>query len=235
MMQRSHKEIIPMEFLRDGESIALDIPTYKEKLTFAENEDSYEWIEDDIMYIHPSKLKSGEILTIMKEAEEKNADIILDLREYPSDFIQISMGNMILDKNYVFTQMTLPSTSNPGEYRVIDYSCGYSNKNYFKGKLAVIIDKHSWSQPEFTAMAFRYAPGAKLIGYETNGADGNLSSISLPGNMVGSFSGIGVYTADGGETQRVGIKPDIEVYPTLKGIKEGRDELLERAIEYINE
>lgn len=48
------------------------------------------------------------------------------------------------------------------------------------------------------------------------------------------ISGIGVYYPDGTETQRIGIVPDITVKPTIKGIKEGKDELLEKAIEIIN-
>ena len=47
------------------------------------------------------------------------------------------------------------------------------------------------------------------------------------------ISGIGIYYPNGGETQRVGIIPDIEIKPTLKGIREGKDELLEKAIEII--
>ena len=51
---------------------------------------------------------------------------------------------------------------------------------------------------------------------------------------------IGIDTAkvvhpNGTETQRVGILPDIEMRPTIRGIKEGKDELLERAIEFINQ
>jgi C-terminal processing protease CtpA/Prc len=49
------------------------------------------------------------------------------------------------------------------------------------------------------------------------------------------ISGIGVYYLDGRETQRIGIVPDIEVKPTIKGIREGRDELLEKAIEIIRQ
>ena len=37
------------------------------------------------------------------------------------------------------------------------------------------------------------------------------------------------------QTQRVGLTPDIEVYPTIEGIKEGRDELMEAAVAYIQE
>jgi len=48
------------------------------------------------------------------------------------------------------------------------------------------------------------------------------------------ISGIGVYYPDGKETQRIGIVPDLEIKPTIEGIKNGRDELLEKAIEIIN-
>lgn len=44
-----------------------------------------------------------------------------------------------------------------------------------------------------------------------------------------------VYYPDGRETQRIGIVPDIEVKRTIKGVIEGRDELLEKAIEIINQ
>ncbi len=56
----------------------------------------------------------------------------------------------------------------------------------------------------------------------------------IPGKICLMITGIGVYYPDGGETQRIGIVPDIEIRPTIKGIKEGRDELLEKAIEIIN-
>ena len=47
------------------------------------------------------------------------------------------------------------------------------------------------------------------------------------------ISGIGVYYPDGTETQRIGIVPDIGLKPTIRGIYEGRDEILEKAIELI--
>ena len=45
------------------------------------------------------------------------------------------------------------------------------------------------------------------------------------------ISGIGIYYPDGIETQRVGIVPDIEVHPTIEGIRQGRDEVLETAFD----
>ncbi len=45
----------------------------------------------------------------------------------------------------------------------------------------------------------------------------------------------GIYYPDRKKTQKIGIVPDIEFRPTIQGIKEGLDELLEKAIKVINE
>jgi C-terminal processing protease CtpA/Prc len=82
-------------------------------------------------------------------------------------------------------------------------------------------------------MAFRAGDNTTILGSTTAGADGNVSSIMLPGGLRTMISGFGVYYPDGEETQRVGIVPDIEVKPTVKGIREGKDELIEKAIEVI--
>jgi hypothetical protein len=49
--------------------------------------------------------------------------------------------------------------------------------------------------------------------------------------MRTSFSGLGIYYPDNTNTQRVGVKIDIQVKPTIKGIKEGRDEVMEKALQ----
>jgi C-terminal processing protease CtpA/Prc len=96
--------------------------------------------------------------------------------------------------------------------------------------VAVLVDEVSQSQAEYTAMAFR-AAGAIVVGSTTAGADGNVSEIPLPGGLRSMISGIGVFYPDRSPTQRIGIVPDIEMRPTLAGIREGRDEVLEAAIE----
>ena len=82
-------------------------------------------------------------------------------------------------------------------------------------------------------MALRAVPGAKVVGSTTAGADGNVSTIILPGNRSTGISGLGVYYPDGRETQRIGIVPDVVVTPTIEGVREGRDEVLERAVQLI--
>jgi C-terminal processing protease CtpA/Prc len=46
------------------------------------------------------------------------------------------------------------------------------------------------------------------------------------------ISGIGVFYPDGTPTQRIGIIPDLEVRPTIEGIRDGRDEVLESGVSH---
>ena len=125
---------------------------------------------------------------------------------------------------------------NPGYLTmVVGEKVGKKNNDYYKGKVIILVNEHTQSAAEYQAMAFKAAPGAKVIGSTTAGADGNVSSIFLPGGIQTGISGLGVYYPDGRETQRIGIVPDIEVKPTIKGIKLKKDEVLEKAIEIINE
>ena len=82
-------------------------------------------------------------------------------------------------------------------------------------------------------MALRQAPNAIVVGSPSVGADGNVVKVSLPGEVIFSMTGLGVYTPEGEQTQRCGLKPDIECWQTVEGIKAGKDELLEEAIKLI--
>ena len=80
-------------------------------------------------------------------------------------------------------------------------------------------------------MAFRLAPDAVVVEITTAGAVGNVSRFYLPGAIYTMFSGIGIRYPDETETQRIRIVPDIEFNPTVQG----KDEVLEKAIQLITE
>jgi C-terminal processing protease CtpA/Prc len=82
-------------------------------------------------------------------------------------------------------------------------------------------------------MAFQVAPKARVFGSQTAGADGNVSEIILPGGFKTYMTGIGVYYPDGTETQQIGIRIDEPVKPTIQSFREGRDIVLEKALEYL--
>lgn len=109
-------------------------------------------------------------------------------------------------------------------------------KKQYKGKIVILINEGSQSSPEAHAMAFRIAPNATVVGSNSAGADGSVAPVFLlPGGISTKFTGVGIYYPDGRETQRVGIIPDIYVTPTIEGVRNGVDKLVEKAISIINE
>jgi C-terminal processing protease CtpA/Prc len=101
--------------------------------------------------------------------------------------------------------------------------------NRHVGKTVMLIDERTQSAAETAGGIFRTEKGTVLIGSPTAGADGYVTRFVIPGGAVIPFSG----TVWG--LQRIGLKPDIEVRPTVAGIRAGRDEILERAVAYIEQ
>lgn len=97
----------------------------------------------------------------------------------------------------------------------------------------MLIDERTQSQAEGTGLFFEAANNTKFVGSHTSGANGDMTSFVVPGGIDITFSGASVSHADGRQLQRIGLVPDIEVKPTIKGIQEGRDEVLEAAVAYV--
>ncbi|MEJ0054648.1 MAG: S41 family peptidase [Bacteroidota bacterium] len=153
----------------------------------------------------------------------------------PIRFLVFSLNEFLMPTSTPFARFSAPSITSPGQFIMKPpIEAGKNNPDYYKGKVVILINELTQSSAEYHTMAFRASPNATVIGSKTAGADGNVSTIMLPGGIRTMISGIGVYYPDGRETQRIGIVPDIEVKPTIKGITEGRDEVLEKAIELIN-
>lgn len=105
----------------------------------------------------------------------------------------------------------------------------------YRGKVVMLINEDAISQAEHTCMFFEAATDVTFIGTPTMGANGDVTFMILPGNLLVSFTGHNVRHADGRQLQRIGIQPNITVAPTIGGVVAGRDEVLDRAVRYLQE
>ena len=96
-----------------------------------------------------------------------------------------------------------------------------------------MVNEFTQSQAEDNVLGFQLAPNVTVIGSTTAGADGRVVDFNLPGGITTSMTGLGVYYPDGSNLQRCGVHIDEVINPTIEGIKKGKDEALERAIEMI--
>lgn len=237
---RSNAKEVEIEFKSyNSETQAKTLKLYpKDSLNiyswYRKNEDkSYKMLDDNIGYITLQTIKQGDINKIKYEFS-KTKGIIIDIRNYPSTFVPFSLGSYFVSVPTPFVKFTNGNVNNPGEFKFTNNIDIPRQGQAYKGKLVVLVNELSQSQAEYTAMAFRAGNNTTIIGSTTAGADGNVSTIMLPGGLRTMISGIGVYYPNGKETQRVGIIPDVEVKPTIQGIRQGKDELLEKAIEIIS-
>jgi C-terminal processing protease CtpA/Prc len=195
----------------------------------------YRFIADDIGYINLGNIKSSLLPKIM-ESFKFTKGIVIDIRNYPSEFVVFNLSNYLLPAQAPFVKFSVANTNHPGLFSWgTILNVGYDNKEFYKGKIVILVNEITQSQAEYTAMALRTNKNSIVMGSTTAGADGNVSIFYLPGGLRTMISGLGVYYPDGSETQRIGIVPDIEVKPTLAGIKARKDEQLEKAIQYIQE
>src|SRR6185369_16469723 len=141
----------------------------------------------------------------------------------PSEFVVFTLGQLLADHQSPFARFTQGDLTNPGAFHWGPGNISLQPQQpHYVGKIVILVDEVSQSQAEYTTMAFRTAPGAKVVGSTTAGADGNVSDIPLPGGLRSMISGIGVFYPDKRPTQRIGIVPDVEVRPTIAGIRAGR-------------
>ena len=141
-----------------------------------------------------------------------------------------------------FAQMSMNDAARPGSFYRIDNICGGgtiealgNSEEYplYQGKVALLMDETSMSQCETTIMGLRRCPNAAVIGSVSMGANGDVAEVLLPGGISFGISIHGVYTPEGNVTQRVGLTPDIDCKQTVQGLREGRDECIERAVDWI--
>ena len=195
---------------------------------------AWKMLPGNIGYLALGTIHNADLPQIMASAKDTKG-LIIDIRNYPSEFVVFTLSKYLLTQPKAFVRFSQLQATNPGFFeRTQPLSVAPDRKvTTYPGKVIILVDELSQSQAEYTTMALRTAPRATVVGSTTAGADGNVSSIVLPGNVRTAISGIGVYYPDGRETQRVGIVPDVKAKPTLKGIAEGRDEVLEKAVQLV--
>lgn len=197
---------------------------------------SHDILPGNLGYINMGLLMPEEIETLFTDSEFMNTKgIIFDLRNYPNGTIWEIMTYMI-PQPVLTARIKYPVPEKPGEFAMRNstwFGKYGGNEDYYKGKVVILVDERSISQSEYSAMALQQCPDTVTIGSQTAGADGNVTYIRLPGNIFTKISGMGIFYPDGSPTQRVGVKIDFTVRPTIAGLQQERDEVLEFAVNFL--
>lgn len=177
-----------------------------------------------IGYLNLARLLDPAALeTELRKMQSTNA-LILDLRNsYPTwdyyPFLSMLAGEEVtarIDKVPVVAACKNRRQVQTG-YSVIHPDTDFIYRN----KIFVLVDKTMVSRPEDFAIALASLPNVVFVGEQTQGTNGEMTKMALPGGGEVSFTGQKIKFGNGKEFQGIGITPDIRVNKTVKGVKEG--------------
>ena len=197
-------------------------------------------LADSVGYIYAGTFSREHLAEVVQTLPRTRA-LIIDLRTYPLnvDGALIALAGQSLRTEPVVAWQTLHQTlALPGLFfrqeqwldNGFEEGAARCTEPY-KGRVILLVDEITQSNPEFQAMALQRCPQTLTIGSPTSGADGDIVSLPLPGGLMTYFSGIGIFYPDGTPTQTVGVRLDVEVDDTVESLQAGRDLVLEKALE----
>lgn len=105
---------------------------------------------------------------------------------------------------------------------------------HFTGPVAMLISPRTFSAGEDMVVAFAQARRGVLVGEATGGSSGQPLMFKLPGGGMARICTKHDSFADGREFVGVGVIPDVPVHLTRSDIAEGRDRVLESALNWLH-
>jgi C-terminal processing protease CtpA/Prc len=205
----------------------------RRKLPYRDGE-TVRLVRPRIGYVDLERLTNVEVDSMFQKLANTDA-IIMDMRGYPQGtawgiaprladapgklaaVFRVNWVSALGERGGILREARIPVTDKPR----------------YTGKTVLLIDDRAISQSEHSGLMYKAANGTVFIGSPTAGAVGDTTEMVVPGGIRIGFSGADEHWPDGRQLQRIGLLPDIEVKQTIEGIRTGRDEVMDKAIEYL--
>jgi len=188
-------------------------------------------IEKGIYYLNLDLTPMPEINRLMPELQ-KAGSIICDLRGAPKGS-HLLIGHLVKEK-ITSQEMWVPQVIYP-DYEKVTYKKMKWQveplEPVLTAKMIFIADSRTIDYAEAILSFIQQYKLGTIVGQPTAGTTGSTNSFYLFGKYLVRWTGMKVVKYDGSPHHGKGILPHVRVERTLKGVKEGRDQLLEKAIE----
>ncbi len=189
-------------------------------------------VNNDVFYVDLTRIDDKE-LKYLVDTLRSVKNIIFDMR----GTVRVSEHalGLFLKANVKSIVWELPVYSKPDKKGMSQYQILAEIKA--KGTLAgvrpiFLQDSRSIGYSEAILSIVKHYEIGKLVGSPTAGTIGEVSGFSLQGNYGFSWSSIIARDFENNYI-RGGVKPDILIEPTIEGIRDNRDEILEAAMDMI--
>jgi C-terminal processing protease CtpA/Prc len=186
-------------------------------------------------YVDLTRLERKQVARMFEAAAGAKA-IVFDMRGYPKETgwdIAAQLEPRRGKTGPIFRR-PLVSPTRGGEFTEFVQTVEPARAPRYKGRVVMLIDERTVSQGEHTAMLLESVTDVLYIGSNSAGTNGDVTNVLLPGNIMAAFSGYAVKRYSGGVLHPTGIAPHVQARPTLQGVRQGRDEVLEAAVRYLD-
>lgn len=193
-------------------------------------------IKPGIYYVDLDRIEDKDFIEALPKLE-KAAGIIFDLRGYPR--VSTLVLTHLITADAASARWNIPVVTLPDREKFTEFDTSgrwtlTPKSPRLKAKVAFITDGRAISYAETYMGIVEAYKLAEIVGEATAGTNGNVNPIKLPGNYQIFWTGMKVLKHDGSQHHGVGIKPTVPVSRTIRGVAEGRDEQLEKAIEIVS-
>jgi C-terminal processing protease CtpA/Prc len=185
-----------------------------------------------IFYFDIDRASEDDFYDALPKLAEAKA-VIFDMRGYPKTNAFL---NYLSDDTLESAIWQIPIVTRPDRQGVPEYeSSGRWELLPFepriKGHIIFMTGGGAISNAETVMGIIEAYHLADIVGETTAGTNGNINPFVVPGGYEFWWTGMRVIKHDGSRHHGVGISPTVPVSRTVKGIAEGRDEVLEKALE----
>jgi C-terminal processing protease CtpA/Prc len=191
-------------------------------------------IKPGVLYLDLDRLSNADMYQVLPRLQ-KAFGVIFDVRGYPG--VDVWMLTLLTDRGVQSDRWLDVITRFPDRHRLTYDESDWSlpSRGAKLGvKAAFLTDGRAVSAAEtFLGVVASHRLGP-IVGGPTAGSNGMVNLYVLPGGYTISWTGMRVLHRDGSRHHGVGILPTVVVHRTIKGLAQGRDEVLDRAVEIVS-
>lgn len=223
--------------VRDG--VSERTVSLRQSVTAAESYDTttVRRLAGGIGYVNLRAVPAERLISEVDSLERTSGGLVFDLRGYPilgaideliGRYIDRpvtirgiggGLPRMAVDQHRVTrTMVAIPVVATPSAARRLSKPT------------ILLVDGRAGSAAESIAMQLATAANVIVVGAPTVGATGSPTTLSMPGGGAVRFTGELMLNPDGTQHFAIGVVPQVIARPTVRGLRAGRDEVLEAGI-----
>ncbi|HSR50052.1 MAG TPA: S41 family peptidase [Acidobacteriota bacterium] len=219
----------------DGSISEVSLPRGMGRRRLSRTRPEYEVLSGGIGYVDLDRLSAGEAPLAYQAVQDAWA-IVFDLRGYPQGAVW-PLASLLGRESVPAAISRRPEPSSPDldALHLLEFTIRTPQPRGrpYSGRVVVLINEETISRGERACLILDAVADVTFVGTPSNGAAGEIAVVPLPGGLRAYLTVQSLSPADGRPLQRHGIQPHVRAAPTLHSLRQGRDQVLEAALDYL--